>query len=73
MNKNIIIVLLSTLCAILLVVSYTTTKENSDYKLYYEKAEMLFDEIEEDNEAYFDTDRGADYLYQRNKIKNVDK
>lgn len=73
MNKNIIIVLLSTLCAILLVVSYTTTKENREYKLYYEKAEMLFDEIEEDNEAYFDTDRGADYLYQRNKIKNVDK
>lgn len=73
MNKNIVIVLLSTLCAILLVVSYTTTKENREYKLYYEKAEMLFDEIEEDNEAYFDTDRGADYLYQRNKIKNVDK
>lgn len=73
MNKNIIIVLLSTLCAILLIVNYTTTKENREYKLYYDKAEMLFDEIEEDNEAYFDTDRGADYLYQRNKIKNVDK
>lgn len=73
MNKNIIIVLLSTLCAILLVVSYTTTKENREYKLYYEKAEMLFDEIEEDNEAYFDTDRGANYLYQRDKIKNINK
>ena len=34
---------------------------------------MLFDEIEEDNEAYFDTDRGANYLYQRNKIKNINK
>ena len=73
MNKNIIIVLLSTLCAILLVVSYTTTKENSDYKLYYEKAEKLFDEVEEDNEAYFDTDKGADYLYQREKIKLMNK
>lgn len=73
MNKNIIIVLLSTLCAILLVISYTTTKENREYKLYYDKAEMLFDEIEEDNEAYFDTDRGANYLYQRNKIKNINK
>lgn len=73
MNKNIIIVLLSTLCAILLVISYTTTEENREYKIYYDKAEMLFDEIEEDNEAYFDTDRGADYLYQRNKIKNINK
>ena len=73
MNKNIIIVLLSTVCAILLVISYTTTKENCEYNLYYEKAEKLFDEIEEDNEAYFDTDRGADYLYQRNEIKNINK
>lgn len=73
MNKNIIIVLLSTVCAILLVISYTTTKENCEYKLYYEKAEKLFDEIEEDNEAYFNTDRGADYLYQRNEIKNINK
>ena len=24
-------------------------------------------EVEEDNEAYFDTDKGADYLYQREK------
>ena len=73
MNKNIIIVLLSTLCAILLVVSYATTKENYKYKLYYDKAEKLFDEIEEDNEAYFDTDKGADYLYQRDKIKLMNR
>ena len=69
MNKNIIIVLLSTLCVILIVISYNTTIENYQYKLYYEKAEKLLDEVEEDNEAYFDTDRGADYLYQRDKIK----
>lgn len=71
MNKNIIIVLLSALCAILLLASYSTAIENYQYKLYYEKAEKLFDEIEEDNEAYFDTDRGVDYLYQRNRIKNI--
>lgn len=73
MNKNIIIVLLSTLCSILLVVAYVSVKENYQYKLYYEKAEKLFDEVEEDNEAYFDTDRGADYLYQRDKIKLMNK
>lgn len=73
MNKNIIIVLLSTLCAILLAISYATVKENYQYKLYYEKAEKLFDEVEEDNEAYFDTDKGADYLYQRDKIKLMNK
>lgn len=73
MNKNIIIVLLSTLCSILLVVAYVSIKENYQYKLYYEKAEKLFDEVEEDNEAYFDTDRGADYLYQRDKIKLMNK
>lgn len=65
MNKNIIIVLLSTLCVILIIITYNASIENYKYKLYYEKAEKLLDEIEEDNEAYFDTDRGADYLYQR--------
>ena len=73
MNKNIIIVLLSTLCSVLLVVTYVSAKENYQYKLYYEKAEKLFDEVEEDNEAYFDTDKGADYLYQREKIKLMNK
>ena len=73
MNKNIIIVLLSTLCVILMVISYNTTIENYQYKLYYEKDEKILDEVEEDNEAYFDTDRGADYLYQRNKIKLMNR
>ena len=62
MNKNIIIVLLSTLCVILMIITYNASIENYQYKLYYEKAEKLLDEVEEDNEAYFDTDRGADYL-----------
>ena len=73
MNKNIIIVLLSTLCFILMIITYNASIENYKYKLYYEKAEKLLDEIEEDNEAYFDTDRGADYLYQRDKIKLMNK
>ena len=73
MNKNIIIVLLSTLCSVLLVVTYVSAKENYQYKLYYEKAEKLFDEVEEDNEAYFDTDNGANYLYQRDKIKLMNR
>ena len=73
MNKNIIIVLLSTLCIILTIISYNASIENYQYKLYYEKAEKLLDEIEEDNEAYFDTDRGSDYLYQRDKIKLMNK
>lgn len=73
MNKNIIIVLLSTLCVILIIITYNASIENYQYKLYYEKAEKLLDEIEEDNDAYFDTDRGNDYLYQREKIKLMNK
>lgn len=73
MNKNIIIVLLSTLCVILMIISYNASIENYQYKLYYEKAEKLLDEVEEDNDAYFDTDRGSDYLYQRDKIKLMNK
>lgn len=73
MNKNIIIVLLSTLCVILMIITYNASIENYKYKLYYEKAEKLLDEVEEDNDAYFDTDRGADYLYQRYKIKLMNK
>lgn len=73
MNKNIIIVLLSTLCVVLVFINYITCAENYQYKLYYEKAEKLFDEVEEDNEAYFDTDKGADYLYQRDKIKLMNR
>jgi hypothetical protein len=71
MSKNIIIVLLSTICCVLLVVTYVSAKENYQYKLYYEKAEKLFDEVEEDNEAYFDTDRGADYLHIRKEIQSM--
>ena len=73
MNKNIIIVLLSTLCVIFMIITYNASVENYQYKLYYEKTEKLLDEVEEDNEAYFDTDKGADYLYQRDKIKLMNR
>ena len=73
MSKNSIIVLLSAICAIFMLIIYIKVAENYQYKLYYQKAEKLFDEIEEDNEAYFDTDRGNDYLYQREKIKLMNK
>lgn len=45
--------------------------ELETYKHYYDASEKLFDEIEEDNEAYFDTDRGADYLHVRKEIQNI--
>lgn len=45
--------------------------ELETYKRYYNASEKLFDEIEEDNEAYFDTDRGADYLHVRKEIQSM--
>ena len=45
--------------------------ELETYKRYYNTSEKLFDEIEEDNEAYFDTDRGADYLHIRKEIQSM--
>lgn len=45
--------------------------ELETYKRYYNASEKLFDEIEEDNEAYFDTDRGADYLHIRKEIQSM--
>ena len=45
--------------------------ELDTYKRYYNASEKLFDEIEEDNEAYFDTDRGVDYLHVRKEIQSI--
>lgn len=45
--------------------------ELETYKRYYNASEKLFDEIEEDNEGYFDTDRGADYLHARKEIQSI--
>lgn len=43
------------------------------YKTYYIASEKLYDEIEEDNEGYFDGDRGANYLKARKDIKLLNK
>lgn len=45
--------------------------ELDTYKRYYNASEKLFDEIEEDNEGYFDTDRGADYLHIRKEVQSI--
>lgn len=47
--------------------------ELNTYKRYYNASEKLFDEIEEDNESYFDGDTGSDYLDIRKEIKDMNK
>lgn len=70
--------------AVLFIVSITaniamfTTIHRQDklidsYKTYYIASEKLYDEIEEDNEGYFDGDRGANYLKARKEIKLINK
>lgn len=46
----------------------TYKRELNTYKRYYNASEKLFDEIEEDNETYFDSNRGIDYLLVRKEI-----
>lgn len=45
-------------------------QELKDLRNYYDRAEFLFDEIECDNENYFDGDTGLDYLKARQVILN---
>ena len=45
-------------------------QELMDLRNYYDAAEFLFDDIENENEAYFDGDRGDDYLSARQIIIN---
>ena len=42
------------------------------YMQYYCNAEHLFDEIEDYNEAMFDTDKAEDYLQARSHVKDID-
>lgn len=69
MKKNIYLLLWSIVMTVAFsscaITNYVSTSKYKAYKAYYDKAEALFDEIEEDNEAYFDTDKGEDYLHQR--------
>lgn len=40
-------------------------KEVKDYKAYYNASEALFEEIEDYNENFFDTDKAVDYYNAR--------
>lgn len=43
------------------------------YKSYYIASEKLYDEIAEDNEGYFDGDKGCNYLKARKEVKLLNK
>lgn len=77
MNKKVIMVIFTTIFMILTSIHCSVINNKNDeletYKRYYNASEKLFDEIEEDNEAYFDTDRGADYLHIRKEIQQMNK
>lgn len=49
----------------------TYKRELNTYKRYYDASEKLFDEIEEDNESYFYSDRGVNYLHVRKEIMDM--
>ena len=71
------VVLISIIFILMLIIcifSSSMADKNDEldtYKRYYNVSEKLFDEIEEDNEGYFDTDRGADYLHVRKEVQSI--
>lgn len=75
MKKDIVmtsIIFILMLVAAIIGASMADKNDELDtYKRYYNASEKLFDEIEEDNEGYFDTDRGADYLHVRKEIQSI--
>ena len=73
-NDVVLISIIFILMLIICVFGSSMADKNDEletYKRYYNASEKLFDEIEEDNEAYFDTDRGADYLHIRKEIQSM--
>lgn len=80
-NKTLVlVVVLMTATVAVVSNNYSTSKENLDmakklqmYEEYYNRAEALFDEVEEDNESYFDSDAGANYLHIRSMIRDNKK
>lgn len=40
----------------------------NNYQMYYKYSERLFDDVEEANDSFFETDNGADYLGARNIV-----
>lgn len=72
MNK--ILYVFVVVALIVVTTMYFGVKSELDtYVRYYNASEKLFDEIEEDNESYFDGDTGSDYLDVRKEIKNMNK
>lgn len=75
-NKMLVLVVVLMTAAVAVVSSnYNASKENLEmakklqmYKEYYNRAEALFDEIEEYDDSYFDSDAAADYLHIRSMI-----
>lgn len=73
-NDVVLISIIFILMLIMCIFGSSMADKNDEletYKRYYNASEKLFDEIEEDNEAYFDTDRGADYLHIRKEIQSM--
>lgn len=73
-NDVVLISIIFILMLIICIFGSSMADKNDEletYKRYYNASEKLFDEIEEDNEAYFDTDRGADYLHIRKEIQSM--
>lgn len=77
MKKDIVmtsIIFILMLVAAIIGASMADKNDELDtYKRYYNASEKLFDEIEEDNEGYFDTDRGADYLHVRKEVQSINQ
>nr|DAU00007.1 MAG TPA: hypothetical protein [Crassvirales sp.] len=73
-NDVVLISIIFILMLIMCIFGSSMADKNDEletYKRYYNASEKLFDEIEEGNEAYFDTDRGADYLHIRKEIQSM--
>lgn len=68
---SIIIAILLYVIAFISSNKYDKEEELDVYKTYYNKAEKLFDRVEEGNDEYFDLDEGQDYIKARENVKNL--
>lgn len=68
---SIIIAILLYVIAFISSNKYDKEEELDVYKTYYNKAEKLFDRVEESNDEYFDLDEGQDYIKARENVKNL--
>ena len=74
-KKDVVLISIIFILMLIICIFCSSIADKNDeldaYKRYYNASEKLFDEIEEDNEAYFDTDRGADYLHVRKEVQSI--